>query len=140
MFETKRGVIKPIVYVGIVKGDRLLLVDYTSAPNPDKKGWWIPAPGLEFGEDPQEKAQAVLAELGYISTPVKLYSVESFVLPGGWHLIHHYVCKVTTDPKSHDNFKAYKWVNQAELESMTDIAHGRWEIGVGKSYLNSMSN
>jgi len=45
MFETKEGVIKPIVYVGIVQDGRLLLVDYKEAPNPEKKGWWIPRPG-----------------------------------------------------------------------------------------------
>ena len=58
MFETKEGVIKPIVYVGIIKDDKLLLVNYKKAPNPAKEGWWIPAPGLAFGEDPTEKWRA----------------------------------------------------------------------------------
>lgn len=135
MFETKAGVIKPIVYVGIVNKDKLLLVDYKTAPNPAKAGWWIPAPGLEFGEDPLEKAQSVVQDLGFSAVDVKLQDAESFVLPGGWHLIYHFVCKVSGEPKAHDNIKAHRWVTTQELESMKDIAHGKWEIGVGKSYL-----
>lgn len=137
MFETKEGVIKPIVYVGIVKNDKLLLVDYKQAPNPSKTGWWIPAPGLEFGEDPQEKAQKVCEELGIDAKGIKLHGVESFVLPGGWHFICHYIVTTATEPKPHPNVKNYRWVTTAELGEMKDIAHGKWEIGVGKDYLQS---
>ncbi len=135
MFETKEGVIKPIVYVGLVQADKLLLVDYVSAPNPAKNGWWIPAPSLEFGEDPSEKAESIVSEFGFSIEKLKLKSVESFVLPGGWHLIYHFVCRVSGDLKPTKNIKAYKWVTANELEEMKDIAHGKWEIGVGKSYL-----
>lgn len=135
MFETAEGVIKPIVYVGILRNDKLLLVQYKTAPNPAKGGWWIPAPGLAFGEDPQEKAETVVADLGLPATHLKLHHVESFVLPGGWHLIHHYICRVQGDVKATDNILAHKWVSLTELESMKDIAHGKWEVGVGKSYL-----
>lgn len=137
MFETKEGVIKPIVYVGIVRGNKLLLVDYKNSPNPTKSGWWIPAPGLEFGEDPTEKAALVVAEFGFSDKKLKLQNVESFVLPGGWHLIYHFICHVEAEPKEHENVNQYKWVGVQELEAMKDIAHGKWEIGVGKSYLQS---
>lgn len=137
MFETKEGVIKPIVYVGIVRGNKLLLVDYKNSPNPTKSGWWIPAPGLEFGEDPTEKAALVMAEFGFSDKNLKLQNVESFVLPGGWHLIYHFICHVEAEPKEHENVNQYKWVGVQELEAMKDIAHGKWEIGVGKSYLQS---
>jgi len=135
MFESKEGIIKPIVYVGIIKNDKLLLVDYKTAPNPAKSGWWIPAPGLEFGEDPSEKATSVLLEFGFTNAKAQLHDVESFVLPGGWHLIYHFVCKVTGDIKPTENVKSHRWVTSQELEAMKDIAHGKWEIGVGKSYL-----
>lgn len=137
MFETKEGVIKPIVYVGIVRDNKLLLVDYKNPPNPAKSGWWIPAPGLEFGEDPTEKAASVVAEFGFSEKKIRLKNVESFVLPGGWHLIYHFVCHVEIEPKGHENVNQYKWVSIQELETMKDIAHGKWEIGVGKSYLQS---
>jgi ADP-ribose pyrophosphatase YjhB (NUDIX family) len=135
MFETKEGVIKSIVYVGIVKGDRLLLVDYENAPNPSKKGWWIPAPGLVFGADPEAAAKAAAEELGIADGLPALSGVESFVLPGGWHLIYHYLVKTSSDPKVGGNFRQAKWVTAFELDGMKDIAHGKWEIGVGKRFL-----
>lgn len=135
MFETKEGTIKPIVYVGVIKDGKLLLVDYKIAPNPAKSGWWIPAPGLEFGEDPAEKAAAVLSDLGYSNAKPQLQDVESFVLPGGWHLIYHFASHVSGEAALSANIKSHKWVTAPELESMKDIAHGKWEIGVGKSYL-----
>lgn len=135
MENVKNEIIKPIVYVGILKEGRLLLVDYKTAPNPSKKGWWIPAPELAYGEDPQEKAQSVIADFGFNQASPQLHSVESFVLPGGWHLIYHYICHVQSEPKHHENIGAYLWVSPDELASMTDIAHGKWEIAVGNSYL-----
>jgi len=135
MFETKEGNIKPVVYVGIINKNKLLLVDYKTAPNPAKSGWWIPAPGLEFGEDPTEKAIAILGELGYSGVQPRLHAVESFVLPGGWHLIYHFVSHVADDVAGGENINSHKWVTSIELESMKDIAHGKWEIDVGKSYL-----
>jgi ADP-ribose pyrophosphatase YjhB (NUDIX family) len=135
MFETKQGIIKPIVYVGILRDNRLLLVDYKQAPNPAKSGWWIPAPGLEFGEDPEEKAAAIAADFGFTKTDIKLKDVESFTTPGGWHLIYHFVGQVVGEPKANENIQAFKWVTAEELEAMNNIAHGKWEIEVGKSYL-----
>ncbi len=137
MFETKEGTIKPIVYVGVIKEDKLLLVDYKNAPNPAKSGWWIPAPGLEFGQDPAETAAGVLWDLGFANAVPQLHEVESFVLPGGWHLIYHFVCKVSNDAVLGENFTDLKWVTAGELAEMKDIAHGKWEIGVGQDYLNS---
>lgn len=137
IFETKEGTIKPIVYVGILNNSKLLLVDYKQAPNPTKTGWWIPAPGLEFGEDPSEKAAKVAEELGVNVDSIELKRVESFVLPGGWHLIYHYVVKTQSQAVQHANIKNLKWVTANELSEMKDIAHGKWEIGVGKSYLET---
>lgn len=137
MFETKGGTIKPIVYVGIINNGKLLLVDYNESPNPSKSGWWIPAPELEFGEDPQEKAQKVCDELGIKVDEIKSFDVESFVLPGGWHLICHYLVKTESEPKAGGNIKAIRWTSSDELSQMKDIAHGKWEIGVGQRYLTN---
>lgn len=136
MFECKEGTIKPIVYVGIIKDERLLLVQYDKAPNLTKSGWWIPAPGLEFGKDPQDTATLVAQNMGLELTDLKLNEVESFVLPGGWHLIHHYIGHTSSEPNVGDNIKATRWVSSEELAQMKDLAHGKWEIGVGLRYLN----
>ncbi len=137
MFASEKGVIKPIVYVGIVRGDQLLMVDYVEAPNPAKSGWWIPAPGLEFGEDPVETAEKVVKDFGFEPTDMSLHDVESFVLPGGWHLIYHYRCHVKGEPKAHPNVRAYRWVGADELNTLSNVAHGKWEVAVGRSYLEA---
>lgn len=137
MFETTEGTIKPIVYVGVIQDQKLLLVEYKDAPNPLKTGWWIPAPGLDFGEDPTEKAAAVVSEMGFADKNLRLQKVESFVLPGGWHLIYHFTCIVNGEMNLGDRYKASRWVTIQELEIMKDIAHGKWEIDIGKSYLSS---
>jgi len=136
MFETKEGVIKPIVYLGVIREEKLLFIDYVQAPNPAKNGWWIPAPGLKFGEDPTKKAETLLSDFGFSGTPPKLHNIESFVLPGGWHLIYHFICVVNMDIKPNKNIKTHKWVSADELENMKDLAHGKWEIEIGKSYLS----
>ncbi len=134
MFQCAEGVIKPIVYVGIIKNQKLLLVQYHQPPNPNKSGWWIPAPGLEFGQDPMAAAVAVVNDLGLSSIEMKLQDVESFVTPGGWHLISHFVGATSDEPQIQGNIKAIRWVSAQELSDMNDIAHGKWEIEVGKSY------
>jgi ADP-ribose pyrophosphatase YjhB (NUDIX family) len=137
MFQTAEGTIKPIVYIGILNEGRLLLVDYKQAPNSTKTGWWIPAPELRFGEVPEEKALQTVQEFGIEIDSIKLQNVESFVTPGGWHLIYHYIIKTTTSEIHNDNVRNFKWVTAEELSDMKDIAHGKWEIAVGKSYFET---
>jgi len=135
MFKTSEGIIKPLIYVGIIRDQKLLMVDYVEAPNPEKKGWWIPSANLKFGEDPTEIAANTVKALGFAPDKLKLHGVESFVLPGGWHLICHFVCEVSGDVNQGPNIKAHKWVSSDELAAMTDVAHGKWEISVGREYL-----
>ncbi|MES2801202.1 MAG: hypothetical protein V4654_01815 [Bdellovibrionota bacterium] len=137
MFETPSGTIKPITYIGIVNNDKLLLVNYKQAPNPTKTGWWIPAPGIPFGKDPKGIAENTALEFGFTNADIKLLDVESFVAPGGWHMIYHYILKTNIEPKPHNNINAYKWVTMKELSQMEDIAHGRWEINVGTNFLKA---
>jgi ADP-ribose pyrophosphatase YjhB (NUDIX family) len=135
MFETKAGVIKPIVYVGIIKKKKLLLVEYKRSPNPTRSGWWIPAPGLEFGEDPRQKALNVTQDLGCFAESLELQDVESFVTPGGWHLIYHYRVRILSEVTLAENVKRIRWVSAEELAEIDDLAHGPWEQGVGQKYL-----
>lgn len=110
-------------------------MQYKECPNPNKLGWWLPAPGLEFGQDPKETAEKVCQDFGLEIQELKLFAVESFVLPGGWHLITHFTADTKSEPKPHSNIKQYKWVTKEQLSRMTEMAHGEWEIEVGKSYL-----
>jgi hypothetical protein len=135
MFETKEGPIKPIVYIGIINKDRLLLVDYRKPPNPEKPGWWIPAPGLEYGANPQEKVRQICADFGLTVKSLKFKENESFVSPGGWHLIWHYIVKTDGEPQPNSGVKSYRWVTLKELSEIGNMAHGQWEISIGKSYL-----
>lgn len=139
MLETNEGTIKLIVYVGIVKAGRLLLVKYKKAPNPDKSGWWIPAPGLKFGEDPTERAKKVATDLGIQIDQIRLKDVESFVLPGGWHVIVHYLILTDSEPRLSQELEATRWASGEELVQMTDIAHGKWEIELGLRFLQNDS-
>jgi len=135
MFQTAEGVIKPIVYVGIIKDGKLLLVKYRTAPNPEKRGWWIPAPGLAFGEAPDARARQVVAELGLALESLELAEVESLNLPGGWHLMTHYRARVSGEPAAHANVEETRWVDAAELAALPDVAHGRWEVQLGRKLL-----
>ena len=76
-FETNEGVLKLIVYVAVVSEGKILLVQYDDAPNPDRGGWWVPAPEMTYGQGPHELAKEVLG--------------ESFTSPGGWHCMFHYL-------------------------------------------------
>ena len=139
MFKTSAGIIKPLVYIGIVNSNKLLLVKYKIPPNPTKTGWWIPAPGLDFGEDPQSKVIDCCKELGLNNPAPQLVDVESFVTPGGWHLIFHFAVRSTSRLQPTENMNDIKWVTLEELTNMTDIAHGHWEINIGKKFLEFIS-
>lgn len=135
MFKTDEGILKPIVYVGIIKDNRLLNVDYLKAPNAVKVGWWIPAPELEYGEEPQKKAVQICQEFGIQVNSMKLHDVESFVSPGGWHLLFHYVIKTLSEPCVNPNVRNFRWITDSELSEVKDMAHGNWEVRAGQSYL-----
>jgi ADP-ribose pyrophosphatase YjhB (NUDIX family) len=134
--STPQGVLKLITYVGIRWGGRLLLVDYASAPNPDKKGWWIPAPEVEYGGDPLERAAEELAILGYLDVEPRLMDVESFTMgDGNWHVIIHYVADVNSDPDPGADIQKWKWVDQASLPEPSQVAHGKWEVKLASRML-----
>ena len=135
MFESAQGIIKPIVYVGIVKEGKLLLLDYKKAPNPDRKGWWIPAPGLEYGGDPEKKALATAKDLGIEPESIYLIGTESFKNPGGWHILFHFRITTKSELMAHPNVNAGIWLTSKELGLRNDIAHGTWEISLGQDFL-----
>ena len=133
--ETNNGKIKPIVYLGVVRDGKILLVQYTTPPNPSRSGWWIPAPELVWGEDPTEKARQIQRELGLEQGKPVLSRVESFVTPGGWHLVFHHLLTSGSEVRKSKNIKDFLWVSETELLHMDDLAHGSWEKEVAQAFL-----
>lgn len=133
---TQDGVLKLIVYVGIRRNGRLLLVQYQQAPNPDKQGWWIPAPEVPYGEDPEEQAARAAAEFGFEGAKPRLMNVESFTMGGGnWHVMVHYVVDVDSDPKNTGMLREWAWFAADALPAPAAFAHGRWEVGLATDML-----
>jgi len=128
-FETPSGTIKLIMYVSIVCGQRILLVEYVTPPNPDKKGWWIPAPEISFGEDPAARAATVLADLGFADALAELCDIESFTVGGAWHVIFHYRAEVASDakPVPGAGIRRWQWVSAEDMPDAPAFAHGKWE-------------
>jgi len=135
--ETKEGLLKLIVYVGLRRDGRLLVVDYETPPNPDKPGWWIPAPELAYGEDPMERAEKVAAQFGYVDAAgLRLMDVESFTMgEGNWHFIVHYVLDVSSDPSPGPEVRRWQWLAAGASPGPEGFAHRRWEEGLARRML-----
>lgn len=134
--ETDEGTLKLIVYLGVRKRHRLLVVQYEVPPHPDKPGWWIPAPELAWGGDPYYLAIAEAARLGYAHAAPRLMDVESFTVDeSGWHVIVHYVLDVDADPVPGPNVREWRWCSAQELPDAASFAHRRWEAELARRML-----
>ncbi len=136
MFTTPQGVIKPIIYVGIVSQEKLLAVEYKTAPNPGKTGWWIQHRVLNLGKTPQRKRRKCLKN-SEPPSEVRLHGVESFVISDRWHLIYHFVIQAPLFEVRHSNIQNFKWVSASEIAEVA-WAHGSWEAAVAQSYLSKI--
>ncbi len=126
-FETSDGTLKLITYVSVVRRDAVLLVKYVTPPNPDKAGWWVPAPEIEFGQDPLETVGSVLGSLGLSGATPDLVETESFTVGGAWHLMLHYRVTTDMDPAPDATYDDCAWFAAADLPPAGDFAHGGWE-------------
>jgi len=122
--EGKR--VKLITYVIAYDGGRVCLVKYRTPPNPERSGWWVPAPELEYGQDPAERAQAVLRSLGLTRCEVRLAAVESFTTRD-WHLIFHYRATTSSDLAPGVEYESARWFDVKDLPDAREFAHGSWE-------------
>lgn len=52
--------------------------------------WWLPGGDLAAYEHPDERARAVLADLGIEPRALRMSHVESFRGRRGWHVVFHY--------------------------------------------------
>jgi hypothetical protein len=136
-FQTREGQLKLITYVGIRRGGRLLVVDYETPPNPDKPGWWIPAPEVAWGEDPMERAARVAAGLGYPDAAgLRLMDVESFTMgEGNWHVIVHFVLDVAHDPTPGPDVRRWQWLAPDASPGPEGFAHKGWEERLARRML-----
>jgi hypothetical protein len=135
--ETTAGVIKLITYVAVVRDERILLVEYVTPPNPMSPGWWIPAPECEFGQDPADRAAMTLDELGFPGVEARLVEVESFVSPGGWHVIFHYRAEVRTDAAPSEAIRRHAWFGGDDLPRPAEFAHGGWEVKLARRMIQN---
>ncbi|WP_284614607.1 NUDIX domain-containing protein [Aquabacterium humicola] len=131
--ETSQGLLKLISYVGVRNAGRLLIVRYETPPNPDKPGWWIPAPEAGYGDEPFEVAQQALARLGFDDVTLRVMDVESFsVGERNWHVCVHYVGDVAHDPRPREGIAEWRWCAEHELPDAAEFAHRRWEHSLAR--------
>ncbi len=139
-FSTDQGIIKLITYVAIVREGQVLLVQYDRPPNPEKTGWWIPAPELEYGQEPQARVALVLQQLGIPEAQAELVETESFVVGTAWHLILHYRAVVTGDVQPGEGIRSCQWFDAANLPEAGAFAHGKWEQRLALKHLQTAAH
>jgi ADP-ribose pyrophosphatase YjhB (NUDIX family) len=133
--KTESGDLKPIIYLGAIGPEGLLIVRYKTPPNPCKQGWWIPAPEIGYGEDPSDEVAALAKDLGLQVRHQELAGVDSFMANDAWHLVFKYRVEVTGDV-SHENIEEARWVTTASLPSANEFAHGNWEVDLCRFFLS----
>ena len=135
--QTEHGPLKPIIYLGAVGPAGLLLVTYKTPPNPEKKGWWLPAPEIGYGEDPADQAAKIVQELGLELKRLRPEGVDSFVANGAWHLIFKYRVDVTGEVEN-ENILYHRWATADTLPSAAEFAHGNWEHELARFFLSTI--
>ena len=136
--KTEAGDLKPIIYLGAIGPKGLLIVRYKTPPNPIRQGWWLPAPEINYGEDPSEEATKVAKDMGLDVHHQVLNGVESFVSNGAWHLMCKYHLDVTGEV-SHENIVESRWVTADTLPAAKEFAHGNWEVDLCRYFLSQNS-
>ena len=136
--QTEHGVLKPIIYLGAIGDGRLLIVKYKTPPNPEKSGWWLPAPEIAFGADPAEQTARLVLDLGLQLKRLRPEGVESFSVNGAWHLIFKYRADVEGEVKDEDLVE-HRWVTASNLPPASDFAHGNWEHDLCRFFISTIA-
>jgi ADP-ribose pyrophosphatase YjhB (NUDIX family) len=134
--KTDQGDIKPIIYLGAIGAKGLLIVKYKVPPNPLSPGWWLPAPEINYGEDPSEGAAKVAKEMGLDVRRQQLIGIDSFVNNNAWHFMCKYRMDVAGEV-SHENIEDYRWVTVDSLPPASEFAHGNWEVELCRFFLGA---
>ncbi|MEA2554631.1 MAG: hypothetical protein QOJ65_2807 [Fimbriimonadaceae bacterium] len=131
---TECGPFKPIIYLGAIGPGGLLIVKYKVPPNPEKQGWWLPAPEIGYGDDPSEELTGLVSDLGLSLKHQALIGVDSFIANGAWHLLFKYRVAVGGEV-SHENIAEHRWVKSDSLPTASEFAHGNWEVELCRFFL-----
>ncbi len=132
--KTEKGDLKPIIYLGAISEKGLLIVKYKTPPNPLKTGWWLPAPEIEYGQDPNEEAVALVKKLGLQLEHLSLVGIDSFIANDAWHLMAKYRAEVSGEVTS-DEIIESRWVTPETLPAAPEFAHGNWEVELCRYFL-----
>lgn len=135
--QTEHGPFKPIVYLGAIGVNGLLIVEYKTPPNPDKAGWWLPAPEIRYGDDPAEEAAKLVKDFGLEARRFRPEGVDSFVANGAWHLVFKFRADVTGDVEN-ENVTQHRWVSLETLPPAEEFAHGQWEHDLCRFFLSTI--
>ncbi len=135
--QTEHGPLKPIIYLGAIGPAGLLVVKYETPPNPEKKGWWLPAPEISYGGDPAEEVDKLVKDLGLESKRLRPEGVDSFVANGAWHLAFKYRADVEGEVEN-ENVISHRWVTADTLPVPTEFAHGQWEYDLCRFFLSTI--
>jgi len=136
--KTEQGDFKPIIYLGAISAQGLLIVKYKTPPNPLKTGWWLPAPEIAYGQDPTDETFALVKKLGLQLHHLSLIGIDSFTANDAWHLMAKYRAQVSGTVKS-DEIAESRWVTATTLPAASEFAHGNWEVDLCRYFLNGTS-
>lgn len=128
------GRIKLVADVTLLDGDRLLLVRYKDTRKYDgQKGWFLPDDYLRRLEHPEVAARRILKEqIGLAIPGLEFGMIESFEGNEAWHLIFHYVGRLSSPPKLTlgPNTAAAEWFPLDHLPDRSAMAHDGWAADV----------
>jgi len=117
---------KLITYLLPKQKSKVYLVRYRDSPNPNRSGWWIPAPTLNYGEHPDECAKRICQSLGFESCKPHFSGIDSFVTRD-WHILFNYTADVRGMPKLGPEYASGQWFELKDLPQAEEFAHGSWE-------------
>ena len=96
----------------------------------------MPAPEINFGEDPSEEPAKLVADLGLDLRMQTLVGVDSFMANGAWHLMCKFLVEVEGQV-SHENIEETRWVTAETLPAAAEFAHGNWEVELCRFFLGA---
>ena len=134
--QTEHGILKPIIYMGAIGPNGLLIVKYKTPPNPEKQGWWLPAPEIAYGDDPSERVAKLAKDMGLQVHHQSLVGTDSFMANDAWHLLWNFRMHVSGEV-SYDNVTEHRWVTAGTLPSAHEFAHGNWEVELCRFFLSA---
>jgi len=118
---TDAGSFRLVDVVAIVREGRLLLVEYERAPG-RRAGWTMPSVEVDYGEDPQEVARALVGGLGLDPGTLTLDGVRSSLGGTGWMIRVRWRLETDLDPPMAEGIKRHEWVEGLKIPKAANMA------------------